>query len=154
MDNDVEELRATAALTDEELRRIRMAECCHDCDSIEKVVGAGEVFDGPSGRFQLMHNGVKVAEHCYDGPWMTELIHRMRGHHEPQEERVFHEVMKLVSPGSTMVELGCYWSYYSLWFNQVVEGASLLLLEPMPENLEAGLDAMGVDVAWEEEDFL
>ena len=30
----------------------------------------------------------------------------------------------------------------------------LLGMPHLPENLEAGLDAMGVDVTWEEEDFL
>ena len=37
-----------------------------------------------------------------------------------------------------MVELGCFWSYYSLWFNQCVPDAKLLLLEPVIEHLEAG----------------
>jgi FkbM family methyltransferase len=125
-------------LTDEEKLRIRMTIGCHDCDAIPKVEDAGDVHDGPQGRYQVMHNGVRIAEHCYGGPWTTELIRRLRGHHEPQEELVFHEVMKRAAPGTTMVELGCFWSYYSLWFNQSVPDAKLLLLEPVIEHLEAG----------------
>jgi FkbM family methyltransferase len=134
-------------LTAEEKRRIRIALACHDCDAVPGVTDAGQVFDSPHGRYQLMHNGLKIIEHSYQGPWMTELIRRLRGHHEPQEERAFHEVMKHVSRQSTMVELGCYWSYYALWFSQCVPEARLILLEPVSENLEAGrrnLDLNGV----------
>ena len=126
------------ALSPEEKARVHMTVGCHDCDGIPKVSDAGSVLDGPSGRYQVMHNGLKIVEHCYGGTWMTEIIRRLKGHHEPQEELVFHEVMKRISPGSTMMELGCFWSYYSLWFNHSVEGARLLLLEPVVENLEAG----------------
>jgi hypothetical protein len=49
---------------------------------VPKVEGAGEVFEGPAGRYQLMHNGVRIAEHCYEGPWATESIRRLRGHHK------------------------------------------------------------------------
>ena len=66
-------------LTDVEKQRIRMTVGCHDCDAIPKVADAGEVHDGPLGRFQVMHNGVKIVEHCYTGPWSTELIRRLRG---------------------------------------------------------------------------
>ena len=57
-----------------EKQRIRMTVGCHDCDAIPKVADAGEVHDGPLGRYQVMHNGVRIAEHCYTGPWSTELI--------------------------------------------------------------------------------
>jgi FkbM family methyltransferase len=132
--DDIDALPFTA----EEKLRIRIALECHDCDAIPKVADAGQVHDSPHGRYQIMHNGLKIAEHSYQGPWMTELIRRLRGHHEPQEEMAFHEVMKHVSPRSTMVELGCYWSYYALWFSRCAPEARLLLLEPVRENLEAG----------------
>ncbi len=135
-------------LTDVEKLRIRMTIGCHDCDAIPKVADAGEVHDGPLGRYQVMHNGVKIAEHCYTGPWSTELIRRLRGHHEPQEELAFHEIVQRAKPGSVMIELGCYWSYYSLWFDHAVPDARLLLLEPFMEHLEIGrrnLELNGVD---------
>ena len=87
---------------------------------------------------QLMHNGVRVLEDCYYGRWMTELIRLLRGHHEPQEERVFHELLKYVQPGATMVELGCFWAYYSLWFQRRIAGAKNFMVEPDPNNLEVG----------------
>jgi FkbM family methyltransferase len=119
-------------------RRIEMTCRCRDCDDIPKGPGAGEVFTDAAGRWQRMHNGVKIAENCYCGAWMTEVIRRLRGHHEPQEERAFHEVVRHASPGSMMVELGAYWSYYSLWFRAAVSGARSLLVEPDPNHLGVG----------------
>jgi len=138
----------TLPLTDVEKLRIRMTVGCHDCDAIPKVADAGQVHEGSDGRFQVMHNGVKIVEDCYGGPWSTELIRRLRGHHEPQEELVFHEIVRRAAPGTTMIELGCFWSYYSLWFSHAVPDARLLLLEPFAEHLEAGkrnLELNGVE---------
>jgi FkbM family methyltransferase len=118
--------------------RIAMTAACTDCDSIPKVDGAGNVVQADGSRYQFMHNGVRVLEDCYYGRWMTELIRLLRGHHEPQEERVFHELLKHVQPGATMVELGCFWAYYSLWFQSRIAGAKNVMVEPDPNNLAAG----------------
>lgn len=119
-------------------RRAIITAGCRDCHSIPKVPHAGEVHPDGALRYQVMHNGVRVVEGCYYGAWMTETIRLLRGHHEPQEERVFHEVLKYLSPGSTMLELGSFWAYYSLWFRQAVAGATNYLIEPDPNNLAAG----------------
>ncbi len=121
-----------------EKRRIRIAAECPDCRDIPKVPEAGHTFAGPERNYQLMHNGVKVIEDGYCGRWMTELIRLLGGHHEPQEERVFHELLQHVSPGGTMLELGSYWAYYSLWFQRQIADARLCLIEPDPRNLEVG----------------
>jgi FkbM family methyltransferase len=125
-------------LRDDEKWRIRMSLGCRDCDGIAKMPHAGQTFDGPRGRYQLMHNGVRVIEDGYCGRWMTELIRLLRGHHEPQEEKAFHAVLRHLPPGSTMVELGSYWAYYSLWFQQAIPQASVHMIEPDPVNLELG----------------
>jgi FkbM family methyltransferase len=119
-------------------RRVLITSGCRDCDYIPKVPGAGEVFEDGDLRYQLMHNGVKVVEDCYCGRWMTEIIRLLRGHHEPQEEKAFHEVLKYLPPGATMLELGSYWGYYSLWFQQAVPDAKSYLIEPDPNNLAVG----------------
>ena len=46
--------------------------------------------------------------------------------------------MRTVPPGATMIELGAFWAYYSLWFARAVPGARLILVEPDPENLAVG----------------
>jgi hypothetical protein len=35
---------------------------------------------------------------------------------EPQEELAFNEVLKHIGPHANMIEIGGFWSYYSLWF--------------------------------------
>jgi FkbM family methyltransferase len=126
------------SLSTEDKRRIQMTASCADCESISKVPHAGEVFDGPNGRYQLMHNGVKVIENGYYGQWMTELIKRLHGHHEPQEEKAFKEILDYIPKNATMIELGSYWSYYSLWFQNHIANAKNFMIEPDPNNLEVG----------------
>ncbi|MCW0217358.1 MAG: FkbM family methyltransferase, partial [Prosthecobacter sp.] len=109
-----------------------------DCDHIPKVLGAGEVIEAENERVQIMHNGVRVLSDGYYGPWMTDIIKRLKGHHEPQEELVYHELMKLLSPTAKMIEIGGFWSYYSLWFLSLSAGRSAIVVEPDPENLKVG----------------
>jgi FkbM family methyltransferase len=111
---------------------------CPDAHSIPKVSGAGDVFEENGCRFQLMHNGVRVLEDCYYGAWMTALIRLLRGHHEPQEEKIFHEILKYIPANGTMVELGSFWCYYSLWFQNAIAQAKSFMIEPDPNNLEIG----------------
>lgn len=119
--------------------RIRMGVRCRDCDSVPKVPRAGMVLSDPDGvRFQLMHNGLKMVEDGYCGAWMTDLIARCGGHHEPQEERLFHEVVSRLPDEGTMLELGGWWSFYSLWYLQGSPSRRALVLEPDPAHLEVG----------------
>ena len=123
-------------------RRVDLTTSCRDADAIPKVVGAGDVVEHDGVRAQRMHNGVLVVEGCYYGAWMTEVIRRLRGHHEPQEEAAFHAVVERLRadppPEPTMVELGSFWAYYALWFAHALSGARLVLVEPDPAHREAG----------------
>ena len=123
-----------------EQERVAMATRCRDCDPVPKVVDAGEVFELGDGRsFQLMHNGLKVVAGGYYGQWMLDLIRLCRGHHESQEERMFHEVVGRLPSDGRMIELGGYWSYYSLWFLKDHPGRQAVVIEPEPYNLEVGM---------------
>jgi FkbM family methyltransferase len=124
-------------------RRIALTAAVRDTDAIPKVEGAGSVQDVGGRRVQVMHNGLLIDEHCYTGPAMTEIIRRLHGHHEPQEEFVFHELLARLraSRGErppVMLELGAYWAYYSMWFAQALPGARTIMVEPDPANLEVG----------------
>ena len=110
---------------------------CRDADYIPKCPDAGKVFFSDNGSYQLMHNGVKVLKDCY-GSWETDLIYGLKGHHEPQEEKLFYEVLKYVPPHGVMIELGSYWAYYSLWFHKAIPNAKNYLIEPDPERLNIG----------------
>ncbi len=120
--------------------RIRLTTSCHDTDNIPKVPNAGQVEEKNGLKYQVMHNGVKVIYGGYHGTWMAEIIDRLRGHHEPQEEKVFHEVLKYVPEGGTMIELGSYWAYYSAWFVNSIRCANTYMIEPNRDKLIVGLN--------------
>ncbi len=112
---------------------------CLDCETIPKVEGAGRVSDSESGRVQLMHNGLRVVHGGYYGDWMAEIIEGLRGHHEPQEEFVFDAVLRRIDgPAPAMVELGCFWAYYSLWFLSSFADGVAIAVEPDPDHLAIG----------------
>jgi len=119
----------------EELDRIVMTSKCRDSQFIPKVSGAGEVVLGGEFSYQLMHNGLKVLQGGYYGAWMCELIKRLQGHHEPQEEKVFYEVVKRAADDGLMIELGCFWAYYSLWFLKDHPHRKAIGLEPDANHL-------------------
>lgn len=85
-----------------------------------------------------MHNGVVVKRGGYYGKWMEKIICDLRGHHEPQEEKIFYEILKRVRDEGTMIELGSFWAYYSLWFNKSIKNSTNICCEPDPNNLEIG----------------
>ena len=122
-------------------RRVEHTVSCNDTASIEKVPDAGAVVSIGGHLVQVMHNGVRVQAGGYYGDWMMEIITRLRGHHEPQEERVFHGLVGRLAeadtPGLTpvIVELGAFWSYYSLWFMSAVKNSRAVLVEPDPDHL-------------------
>lgn len=122
--------------------RVLMTLDCADSDRLPKVDGAGEVLDLDGTAVQRMHNGLLIEEGCYYGPWMTEIIRSLHGHHEPQEEVVFAAVLdRLVATDEapTMVEMGAFWSYYTMWFLQGAgEAGRAVGIEPDPAYLETG----------------
>jgi hypothetical protein len=107
---------------------------CPDNAFLGREPGAGALADG----VQTMHNGLRVIEGSYYRWRGTLMFAATGGVHEPQEERVFAEVLKFVPPGGVMVELGAYWGFYSMWFARVVLGARCVLVEPRAENLALG----------------
>lgn len=110
-----------------------------DADYIPKVKGAGKIFKSGNVFYQLMHNGVKVVLNSYyNTQWVTDVIYGLKGHHEPQEEKCFYEVLKYIPEHGTMIELGSYWAYYSLWFATQVKNAKNYLIEPDSHRLEIG----------------
>jgi FkbM family methyltransferase len=123
-------------MTDSE--RVEIAARCKDCETIPKVENAGTVVRSPEGDYQIMHNGLKVRCDSHYGPYNVEVIRRLRGHHEPQEEVIFHRVLGHIAQGGVMVELGSFWAYYALWFLSEVKAGKAILVEPIAGALEAG----------------
>lgn len=83
---------------------------CSDLDLIPKVPNAGKILRGK----QVMHNGILINLGSYYGPEYSKMLVLSKGVHEPQEERIFMEVLKVLKPGALMIELGSFWSFYSM----------------------------------------
>lgn len=115
-------------------RRVADVLDCPDAAKITPVAGAGEVRDG----VQIMHNGIRILKGSYYRWRGTHMFRITKGVHEPQEERVFGEVLKFMKSGAVMLELGAYWGFYSLWFAGAVKGARCILVEPRKVNLHLG----------------
>lgn len=107
---------------------------CRDNERIPRVEDAGRLLDG----CLIMHNGLRVRPDSYYNYATLRMMQRNRGVHEPQEEFVFQQVLPLMPPGATMLELGAYWGFYSMWFSKTVPGSRAILVEPMQENLRLG----------------
>lgn len=102
---------------------------------IERHPRAGMVRDD----LVCLHNGNLVAA---SGPLayyqtFSQVLIINRGVHEPLEEFVFQEVLKLLPPAPTMLELGAYWAHYSMWLKRRFPDATTFMVEP---------DAMAIDV--------
>src|SRR5688572_3556147 len=74
-------------------RRINDVLSCSDNQHIQRVPDAGKISNGK----QVMHNGLKIFLGSYYGPEYSQMLFKNKGVHEPQEERVFNEVLKSLS---------------------------------------------------------
>ncbi len=120
------------------LERALMTIGCGDSDGIPKTSDAGRIVRGPECDVQIMHNGLKVVAGGYHGDWMAHVIRALRGHHEPQEEAVFHALLRACRHNSLFVELGSFWAYYSLWYLHEIPGSKSICIEPDPNNKSIG----------------
>lgn len=116
-----------------DLLKISETVSCKDSEIIPKVSDAGKVYfdDHHQKFFQIMHNGLKIFTDSHYGKFNVEIIRQLKGHHEPQEELVFYEILKKIPAKATMIELGSFWAYYSMWFNSQINEAKNYMVEPM-----------------------
>lgn len=85
----------------------------------------------------ILHNGLIMDPLSYYGLPVLEMLYKNKGVHEPEEEYAFQEILTKIPQNATMIELGAYWSFYSMWFHSVVHGAKNYMIEP--EYLESGI---------------
>ena len=106
--------------------RIRQVKECGDTGKINVREDAGTLV----GNYLLMHNGLRILPLSYYGYPMLKMLMENKGIHEPQEEYAFQEVLKSIPKGAVMIELGAYWSFYSMWFNKEITDAKNYMIEP------------------------
>jgi FkbM family methyltransferase len=99
-----------------------------------------DIFDDK--QVQIMHNGLRVLYGGYHGDWMANIIRGLRGHHEPQEEKAFYELLRYCRPKTCILELGAFWAYYSMWYLKEVPFATAFCLEPDAAHIAVGQENM------------
>lgn len=115
-------------------------------DRIEITLSSADNLDIPrhsdAGTIQdnylAMHNGLKVDPLSYYGLPPLKLLVDNKGVHEPQEEKIFQEVLKKMPDNAVMLELGSYWSFYSMWFYSLVKNARCYMIEAELPNIKIG----------------
>jgi len=89
----------------------------------------------------ILHNGNRVpiqGKYAYYKSFSDILIIN-RGVHEPLEEYCFQSVLeKINSSAPVMIELGAYWSHYSMWLKRRYPSSVCYMVEPDENNLECG----------------
>lgn len=118
--------------------RISLVLSSSDNDKIPRVKDAGNVVKG----YQIMHNGLQITLGSYYGPEVSHMLIQNKGVHEPQEEYVFHLVLEDLKRQEnshyTMVELGSFWAFYSMWFKKELPSSDCYMVEPDAFNLGCG----------------
>ena len=107
---------------------------CPDNRYIVRDPNAGKIINNRL----IMHNGLKVHPLSYYGKYVLKMLIDNKGVHEPQEERAFQDVLKEIPGNAKMMELGSYWSFYSMWFNKAINGSTNFMIEPNPICMESG----------------
>jgi FkbM family methyltransferase len=92
-----------------------------------------------------MFNGTLVFADSYYGEWMTKLISSLGGYHEPQEEICFQKILPFLDNSASMIEVGCYWGYYSASFLRAVRKGRAVLCEPVPTNLATAISTLAIN---------
>jgi hypothetical protein len=107
-----------------------------DNQDIPRDKDAGKIIDG----LLTMHNGIKVDPLSYYSYPMLKMLEQNKGVHEPQEENIFQEVLATLNDDKSkiMLELGSYWSFYSIWFKKIFPSADCYMVEPDRRNLMYG----------------
>ncbi len=103
---------------------------------IERVPRAGMC----EAQHVFLHNGLRVplsGPGSYYGQFSAILIFN-RGVHEPLEEFVFQEMLRVLPASPVMLELGAYWSHYSMWLKLRRPEGRVFMVEPEQQNLAAG----------------
>lgn len=102
---------------------------------IPRVSNAGNINKG----FQTMHNGLQISTGDYYGLPITKMLHLNKGVHEPEEEKMFLDVINKMPEDPVMIEMGAYWAFYSMWFLKATVRGKVYMIEPDLKNIAVGM---------------
>ncbi len=100
---------------------------------IPRVVNSGKLEND----VLTLHNDIKIHNRCYYDNF-TDILILNKGVHEPSEERLFAKVLEFIDDNATMIELGSYWAFYSMWFLKDIKNGKSYCIEPDENCLEIG----------------
>lgn len=103
---------------------------------IERHPLAGSIIDDTV----VLHCGTRVpvsGVYSYYGDFSKILVYN-RGVHEPMEEFVFQSLIQHLPDSPKMLELGAYWSHYSMWLKSVRPNAKVTMVEAEASGIETG----------------
>jgi hypothetical protein len=115
-------------------QRIAVVKASSDNHLLKHVADAGKIFSD----HQLMANGLKITLGSYYDYGNTHLLMENQGVHEPQEEYAFSKILSAIPAGGTMMELGSYWAFYSMWFARDIKDSKCVMIEPDPHKMNFG----------------
>jgi len=134
-----------ASAPDPAASRAAMTISCHDTAAIPKGANAGMIVSHNGRDVQVMHEGTLVRAGGYEGEYMAGIIRELRGHHEPQEELLFHHVVQHCRPGTTIMEVGAFWAYYTNWYLGAVAKSKAVCVEPDVANMACGQENLALN---------
>lgn len=102
---------------------------------IERCKNSGKLENG----LITLHNEIKIYQSCYYDDF-SNIFLLNDGVHEPSEERAFCEVLKHIDNGSTMIELGSYWAFYSMWFLKEIKNSTVHCIEGDLNYMQSGIN--------------
>ena len=106
-----------------------------DCNSdIPRIADAGNITRG----FQKMHNGIEISTGDYYGLPIAKMLYMNKGVHEPEEEKIFQSILSKLPANPVMIEMGCFWAFYSMWFLKDTKSGKVYMIEPEKKNLSIG----------------
>ncbi len=114
--------------------RIKIAIKSEYNKSIPRIAGAGNISKG----FQTMHNGLLTSTGDYYGLPIAKMLHLNKGVHEPEEEKIFSDVLSRMPANPVMIEMGSFWAFYSMWFLKETQAGKVYMIEPEKKNLKIG----------------
>jgi hypothetical protein len=121
------------------IERIELVLSSSDNEKIPRVENAGTIKFGK----QFMHNGLTIMLGSYYGPEVSHMLKLNKGVHEPQEEYAFQIVLEDLRTRKkkeyTMIELGSFWAFYSMWFQKELPNSKNIMVEPEKFNIGCGI---------------
>ena len=84
----------------------------------------------------IMHNGLRLSCNSIGSGCIRDILKANKGVAEPQHERAFAEILRVMGPSPLILDVGARNGFYSMWMKKVRPGARCVVVEPNKRHLE------------------